>query len=70
MPQMPNVYSEELINLIKAMLQKSPEKRPTVNRILRDPYIKKNIAIFLEETKKTYVIHNVCVITIQFSSDQ
>ena len=55
MPQMPNVYSEELINLIKAMLQKSPEKRPTVNRILRDPYIKKNIAIFLEETKKTYV---------------
>jgi hypothetical protein len=29
-----------------------PKKRPTVNRILRDSYIKKNIMLFLERTKK------------------
>ena len=54
MPAMPDMYRLELVNLIKAMLNKSPEKRPSVNRILRDPYIKQNIAIFLEGTKKRY----------------
>lgn len=56
MPQMPNVYRAELVNLIKAMLNKSPEKRPTINRILRDPYIKENIAKFLEETRPRLVL--------------
>ena len=50
MPQMPKVYSPELIELIKAMLHQNPDKRPSVNRVLRDPYIKKNIAVFLEGT--------------------
>ena len=45
MPQMPKVYSPELIELIKAMLHQNPDKRPSVNRVLRDPYIKKNIAV-------------------------
>jgi NIMA (never in mitosis gene a)-related kinase len=53
MPPLPSVYSVELINLIRAMLNKTAEKRPSVNRILRDPYIKKNIAIFLEETRSS-----------------
>ncbi len=53
MPLMPKIYSPELVNLIKAMLNQNPDKRPSVNRILRDPYIKKNIAIFLEGTKKS-----------------
>ena len=56
MPAMPKAYSTELVTLIKAMLNHNPDKRPSVNRILRDPYIKKNIAIFLEGTKKRYVI--------------
>ncbi|XP_064632809.1 serine/threonine-protein kinase Nek4-like isoform X2 [Lineus longissimus] len=51
MPTMPKSYSPELLNLIKAMLHQNPDKRPSVNRILRDPYIKRNIAIFLEGTK-------------------
>ena len=51
MPNMPRSYSPELVTLIKAMLNQNPDKRPSVNRILRDPYIKRNIAIFLEGTK-------------------
>ncbi|XP_067683642.1 serine/threonine-protein kinase Nek4-like [Haliotis asinina] len=53
MPAMPKQYCTELTSLIKLMLHQDPEKRPSVNRILRDPYIKKNIAIFLEDTKKS-----------------
>ncbi|XP_074646197.1 uncharacterized protein LOC141902392 isoform X2 [Tubulanus polymorphus] len=52
MPSMPKQYSPELLDLIKAMLNQHPEKRPSVNRILRDNYIKRNIAIFLEGTKR------------------
>ena len=53
MPIMPKQYSPEMLNLIKAMLHQNPDKRPSVNRILRDSYIKRNIAIFLEGTKKS-----------------
>ncbi|XP_021349769.1 serine/threonine-protein kinase Nek4-like isoform X2 [Mizuhopecten yessoensis] len=53
MPPMPKQYTPELLQIIKNMLHQDPEKRPTVNRILRDSYIKKNISIFLEETKKS-----------------
>ncbi|XP_071081984.1 serine/threonine-protein kinase Nek4-like [Haliotis cracherodii] len=53
MPAMPKQYCTELTSLIKLMLHQDPDKRPSVNRILRDPYIKKNIAIFLEDTKKS-----------------
>ncbi len=52
MPAMPQQYSNDLIELIKAMLQQTPEKRPSVSRILRNPYIKKHIAIFLEGTRQ------------------
>jgi len=52
MPLMPKCYSSELVSLIRAMLNSLPEKRPSVNRILRDAYIKKNIALFLEGTRK------------------
>ena len=54
MPLMPKSYSSELVNLIKAMLNQNPDKRPSVNRILRDPYIKRNIAVFIEGTKKRF----------------
>ncbi|ESO07391.1 hypothetical protein HELRODRAFT_76519 [Helobdella robusta] len=52
LPQIPETYTDELKSLIRAMLQRLPEKRPTVNRILRDPFIKKHIALFLEETTR------------------
>lgn len=53
MPPMPKQYSPDLVSLLRNMLHQDPNKRPTVNRILRDPYIKKNIAVFLEETKQS-----------------
>jgi NIMA (never in mitosis gene a)-related kinase len=52
MPPLPKKYSSDLQQIIRNMLHQEPDRRPTVSRILRDPYIKRNIAIFLEETKK------------------
>ncbi|XP_053388998.1 serine/threonine-protein kinase Nek4-like isoform X2 [Mercenaria mercenaria] len=54
MPPMPRQYSQDLVSLLRSMLHQDPGKRPTVSRILRDPYIKKNIAILLEETKQRH----------------
>ncbi|XP_033096914.1 serine/threonine-protein kinase Nek4-like [Anneissia japonica] len=51
MPAMPKQYSVELIDLIKSMLHQTPDKRPSVARILRNPFIKKHIALFLESTR-------------------
>ncbi|KAK7102610.1 serine/threonine-protein kinase Nek4-like [Littorina saxatilis] len=52
LPPMPRQYGQDLLSLMRSMLHQDPEKRPSVNRVLRDPYIKRNIAIFLEDTKR------------------
>ncbi|XP_029006926.1 serine/threonine-protein kinase Nek4 [Betta splendens] len=52
LPQMPSKYDPLLGDLIKSMLCKRPEDRPDVKVILRQPYIKKQIAMFLEATKE------------------
>ncbi|KAM8917583.1 serine/threonine-protein kinase Nek4 isoform 2-T2 [Spinachia spinachia] len=51
LPQMPSRYDLQLGELIKCMLCKRPEDRPDVKLILRQPYIKRQIAMFLEATK-------------------
>ncbi|CAF0952709.1 unnamed protein product, partial [Brachionus calyciflorus] len=51
MPEIPSIYSKEFVSLIKSMLNPDPKLRPTANKILRDPFIKKNIFLFLERTK-------------------
>lgn len=51
LPPMPKDYSIQLKELIQTMLSKKPEDRPSVRSILRQPYIKHQIAIFLEATK-------------------
>ncbi|XP_075689921.1 serine/threonine-protein kinase Nek4 isoform X1 [Rhinoderma darwinii] len=51
MPPMPKDYSNELRDLIGTMLSRQPEKRPTARQILRKPYIKQHIALFLKNTK-------------------
>uniref|UniRef100_A0A8C9SHU7 Serine/threonine-protein kinase Nek4 n=1 Tax=Scleropages formosus TaxID=113540 RepID=A0A8C9SHU7_SCLFO len=56
LPQMPSKYNPQLGELIKSMLSKKPEERPDVKQILRQPYIKRQIALFLEATKE-YVSH-------------
>ncbi|GAA6215888.1 serine/threonine-protein kinase Nek4 [Lates japonicus] len=52
LPQMPSRYDPQLGDLIKSMLCKRPEDRPDVKVILRQPYIKRQIAMFLEATKE------------------
>ncbi|XP_066526297.1 serine/threonine-protein kinase Nek4 isoform X2 [Hoplias malabaricus] len=52
LPQMPSKYDPQLGELIKRMLCKRPEDRPDVKHILRQPFIKQQIAIFLEATKE------------------
>ena len=46
------LYQEKYLTLPRGDKKEVRDTRPTVNRILRDPYIKKNISLFLEETKK------------------
>ncbi|XP_067287458.1 serine/threonine-protein kinase Nek4 [Pseudorasbora parva] len=52
LPQMPSKYDPQLGELIKWMLCKKPEDRPDVKHILRQPYIKHQISMFLEATKE------------------
>ncbi|XP_077780923.1 serine/threonine-protein kinase Nek4 isoform X6 [Podarcis muralis] len=51
LPPMPKDYSMHLKELIRTMLSKKPEERPSVRSILRQPYIKHQISLFLEATK-------------------
>uniref|UniRef100_A0A8C5R5E7 Serine/threonine-protein kinase Nek4 n=1 Tax=Leptobrachium leishanense TaxID=445787 RepID=A0A8C5R5E7_9ANUR len=51
LPPMPKEYSCDLGELIGTMLSRQPEKRPTLRQILRKPFIKKHITLFLQATK-------------------
>ncbi|XP_029455300.1 serine/threonine-protein kinase Nek4 isoform X2 [Rhinatrema bivittatum] len=51
LPAMPKHYSPQLGELIGTMLSKQPEKRPDVKDVLRRPYIKHHISLFLQVTK-------------------
>ncbi|NXX95854.1 NEK4 kinase, partial [Centropus bengalensis] len=51
LPPMPKDYSPHLVEIIRTMLSKKPEERPSVKSILRQPYIKHQISLFLEATK-------------------
>ncbi|NXG53279.1 NEK4 kinase, partial [Psilopogon haemacephalus] len=51
LPPMPKDYSPQLVEIIRTMLSKKPEERPSVRSILRQPYIKQQISLFLEATK-------------------
>ncbi|XP_053325201.1 serine/threonine-protein kinase Nek4 isoform X2 [Spea bombifrons] len=51
LPPMPKEYSSDLGELMATMLSRQPEKRPTVRQILRKPFIKRHISLFLQATK-------------------
>ncbi|NWU97452.1 NEK4 kinase, partial [Upupa epops] len=51
LPPMPKDYSPQLVQIIQTMLSKKPEERPSVKSVLRQPYIKQQISLFLEATK-------------------
>ncbi|XP_057560930.1 serine/threonine-protein kinase Nek4 isoform X5 [Hippopotamus amphibius kiboko] len=59
LPPMPKDYSPELAELIRTMLSKRPEERPSVRSILRQPYIKHQISLFLEATKAKTSKNNI-----------
>ncbi|XP_036187842.1 serine/threonine-protein kinase Nek4 isoform X5 [Myotis myotis] len=59
LPPMPKDYSPELAELIRTMLSKRPEERPSVRSILRQPYIKRQIFCFLEATKAKTSKNNI-----------
>ncbi|XP_049632135.1 serine/threonine-protein kinase Nek4 [Suncus etruscus] len=59
LPPMPKDYSPELAELIRSMLSKRPEERPSVRSILRQPYIKRQIVLFLEATKAKTSKNNI-----------
>ncbi|XP_014313151.1 serine/threonine-protein kinase Nek4 isoform X2 [Myotis lucifugus] len=59
LPPMPKDYSPELAELIRTMLSKRPEERPSVRSILRQPYIKRQIFFFLEATKAKTSKNNI-----------
>ena len=47
-------YSQELIDIVKKMLLKNPNQRPSINEIFEVPIIKQNLEKFLEENKELY----------------
>ncbi|KAG8430683.1 hypothetical protein GDO86_020142, partial [Hymenochirus boettgeri] len=57
LPPMTKNYSEDLGELIRKMLSQQPEKRPSVKQILRKPFIKHHIALFLQATKQNHCKH-------------
>ncbi|XP_008259019.1 serine/threonine-protein kinase Nek4 isoform X7 [Oryctolagus cuniculus] len=59
LPPMPKDYSPELAELIRTMLSKRPDERPSVRSILRQPYIKRQISLFLEATKAKTSKNNI-----------
>ncbi|CAF3785045.1 unnamed protein product [Adineta steineri] len=50
-PQTSKKYSDSLTAIIKSMLSKNPNDRPTAKKILQNPYIKRHIMQLLEKTK-------------------
>ncbi|CAF0949493.1 unnamed protein product [Didymodactylos carnosus] len=50
-PQTSKKYSAQLATIIKAMLSKDPDDRPTAKKLLQNTYIKQHIVQLLEKTK-------------------
>ncbi len=49
-PPIPTSYSPDLRTVINEKLQKDPSLRPSINQILRKPFVQKRIESFLNET--------------------
>ena len=42
-PKIPNIYSADLANLVKALIQVTPQMRPSCERILEMPIVRKRV---------------------------
>lgn len=49
-PAIPPRYSRDLHNLVDSCLRHSPRDRPSINGVLRLPFIQQRIENFLSET--------------------
>ena len=47
-PPIPNYFSSDLSSLVKSMLQKNDEKRPTVSDLLSLPFMRRYMEEFIE----------------------
>eukprot|EP01059_Diplonema_ambulator_P018401 TRINITY_DN3075_c0_g1_i1.p1 TRINITY_DN3075_c0_g1~~TRINITY_DN3075_c0_g1_i1.p1 ORF type:complete len:468 (+),score=124.09 TRINITY_DN3075_c0_g1_i1:51-1406(+) len=52
-PPPPPHYSQEMHNLVSFILQRDPEKRPTVREIFALPYVDEGLKLFLEAVEKS-----------------
>lgn len=64
---MPGQYDPRLGELIKRMLCKKADDRPDVKHILRQPYIKQQISVFLEATKEYVHVINLIILSCRTS---
>lgn len=48
----PECYSQELANLVTAMLLKDPQARPTMTEILASDIVQKHMALLIQESCK------------------
>jgi NIMA (never in mitosis gene a)-related kinase len=67
MPQTSKKYSEPLTVIIKSMLSKNPDDRPTAKKILQNPFIKQHIMQLLDKTKIKYDQFNERFFFIDFT---
>lgn len=56
-PPLPNVYSNDLKNLLSQMLTKDPNKRPSIRKILELPFVKAQINEIFSSTMKLHELH-------------
>ena len=53
-PPIPDIYSEDLTQLIHSMLDKNPQKRPTIHEVLDIPILKKRIVALSQSSSGTF----------------
>ena len=49
-----DIYSKDLKSLIDQMLSVNPKTRPSINRILRKPFLKKKVSQYIYDFMQNY----------------
>ncbi|XP_066570747.1 NIMA-related kinase 12 isoform X2 [Amia ocellicauda] len=57
--KVPDVYSEDLHNLIKVMLSLLPEDRPSASCILNVPYVQEHLGLFIKHQETELIRYNL-----------
>ena len=51
-PAIPSTYSQEIRDIVAEMLQKDPQQRPSIRRILEKDFLNKRIGMLFSRTVK------------------